>query len=670
MAVKWKDMFITTSGATGTYADPYGWNENGSFADGDECRIKAKTISSILESGTDTVHITNTNRCQLTVQGTQNLTYSAFDILYFPDYGTFWKINSSVSGGVLNGTTNNYVCVPIRNNTNITVQKVDMSIFAGSSNTSTTIYFGAGHQNYYIPTTDAWTSETSQTTDGTAITILSPQGTSTSQNFYCNTGGTTGTMNTGGSLYPTGSTENYTEVNCPHSVILPANSTSNSNGWNFYATRVKTLKLKQLYIGRDLYYTPIICSVFDNITVDITHLSLYNPLAFFRTTFQNDNDSQQNSLTPYSRKTLTANFDYVYSHTNGPISGERAYYPQGKGNNLDITIGEQWSINRPEKLFSICEFHDVTIDIGPIMYTGTQGGFSEFYVAWDITGTVSITYTNFKLEDGNLNNNTNVTWHGTLEEGASYYRSKPSGAKFASISQFPLPSGFTVTNSSIRPYAYNYGASSRFTNTFTQNMKEFSQPYVVDIPQSAPSTLNSDFRFPTNSDAHGTIYKFSDNVIYVTPQAGSASSSYNRQVRYWPYLTLDNSVVRTTGNSLKWKLDSYSTSYIIRGPATQDVRTHSIYPLYIPVLSGTSYTFTGYLRTDRTGMATGDAWLDAYNSDGAYISRTNFTSSALNAWEAVSVTFSAAEDGFARFAFKACWNGNSQNYWIDDVEVS
>ena len=69
-------------------------------------------------------------------------------------------------------------------------------------------------------------------------------------------------------------------------------------------------------------------------------------------------------------------------------------------------------------------------------------------------------------------------------------------------------------------------------------------------------------------------------------------------------------------------------------------------------------------------MATGDAWLDAYNSDGAYISRTNFTSSALNAWEAVSVTFSAAEDGFARFAFKACWTGNSQNYWIDDVEVS
>ncbi len=28
MAIKWKDHFITTSGATGTYADPYGWNEN------------------------------------------------------------------------------------------------------------------------------------------------------------------------------------------------------------------------------------------------------------------------------------------------------------------------------------------------------------------------------------------------------------------------------------------------------------------------------------------------------------------------------------------------------------------------------------------------------------------------------------------------------------------
>jgi len=669
MAIKWRDLFIVSSSAAGTYADPYGWNESGSWSDGDVCRTKAKTISSILEAGTDTVHITNTYRSQLTVQGTQNLTYNQYDVLYFPDYGTFWKITSSVSGAVLTSGNNNYIPVPVRNNTDITVQKVDMSIFTGTS-TSTSVYVGSGNGNAYAPTTDGWTSETTQVTDGTAVSILNPQSTSQNNNLYLSSGGTTSNYGANGTLYPTQSTEDYTEIDCLNTVILSHNSTSSSAGMTPYGLCLRTLKLRQLFNGGSIYANTYLFAPDENITVDITHLISYNPHALFRLTFLSDQEYRTNITFETTKKTLTGNFDYIYSYQHSPVGGERTYYGNGKNNNLDVTIGQVWSYTYPRKLFCFANFHNVTIDLGPVYHNSSSGGLDELYLAWNITGTVSITYTNFKIEDSSLNNNTTINWHGTLEEGTSYSLRKPSGHKIAPTSLFPLPTGFTATNASIRPYAYNYETSQMKTEIYTPSISSLSQPYVVDIPIAQPATLSSDYRFPTNTSTHSTIYKFTDGLIMMTPQASSLQTAYNRQCRYWPYLTPDTGTVRTTGKSLKWKLDNYSSSYHVLGPTTQRFRTHSMYPLYVPVLSGTSYTFTGYLRTDRSGMATGDAWLDVFNSDETFVSKTNFTSSAYNAWEAVSVTFSAAEDGFARFIFKAIWNGSNQNYWIDDVEIS
>jgi hypothetical protein len=677
MAIKWKDHFISTSGATGTYADPYGWNENGTWVDGDVCRVKARTISSILESGTDTVKITNGNqRNQLTVVGTQNLTYSLYDVLYFPDYGTFWKINSSVSGGVLTGASNNYIPVPVRatqyvsgTDYEFTVQKVDMTIFSGPSNSSNILYIGAGSRNYYIPTTDGWTSETAQTTDGTAVSICNSQ-TTGNGTTYLNSGGATSEYASSSGLYPTGSTENYTELDCPNTIILATNNSSSTANLNTYGLPLKTLKLRQLWLGGSLSSSPYFCAPYENINIDITNLIMYNPLNFFRYTLKNDQLWNNDSSFTTDRITLTANFDYVYSYQNGPINGERGYYLNGRNNNANITVGELWTRFCPAKLFTISNCHNLTIDQGPVHHQSSSGGCQELYLAYDITGTVSITYTNFKVEDGNNNNNTTVNWHGTMEEGSSYSLTKPSGHEMALTSDFPLPTGFTATNSTLRPYAFNYQTTTRYLNISTQNLREASQPYVVKVPIARPTTLSSDYRFPTQNNDHATIYEFTDTPIMITPQAASLQTAYNRQARYFPYLVPDTGTVRTTGKSLKWQLDNYASSYHTQAPKGDPNRSHSMYPIYIPVLSGTSYTFTGYLRTNRSTMATGDAWFDIFNSDGAFISRTEFTSSAYNAWEAVSVTFSAAQDGFARCAFKAIWNGSNQNYWIDDVEVS
>ncbi len=678
MAVYWLDPLTTTNG-TGTYASPFSYSSTGNrstLVDGDELRIKSNYTSNILDSESDTVILGQTNQSPIypweaEVQGTPNISWANGDIAYFPAYDTFIRVTNvttaSNSNTLLKCPSNTMFPIPLTATGNITVKRVASSYTTPSMNSSRFYFFASipnsGFNGNTYSITDGWVSETLRVTDGTAVSLFDNR--HTSNPSFRPTSELSHTSSTAPSQ-----TLDTLNVNMHNSVILGPNSNS-TRSTEITINTNSNFNFKQLWLGGGNTSSPrfqSVCAYPTDVTVNIDHLHIYggNSIGV-------GHGYVGGTIEDAFISNITYNVDKIYSYylITG-VAGTNAYrnvstYPPS---NLTFDYNENhcYSIVLTSTVPAILDFSDyntLTLDLGPCYVsreinttTNTNYNFSRIVLkkSSDLSITYKSNYAITSLYGGNSTNLTSFEYRSMFAAGGPSYRRLIHNSQELILPT--LPTGFSATNN-VNQYFYNIVSSTGNSKRLTQSLNSPSRDFIkipdnIDVTKFRTSTI----RYAR--EAHNFI--FNDRTVSFPELGGRLYRNDGSSVRYQPWVSEDTSMYKTDSPSLNMYLDTFYFRF-----SGYDF----FHKIMFPVENNVSYTITGSVRTDRSSMSTGDCKILIGDTHGEVTTISNsFTSSSYNGWENFSLSYTAEATGIATVVWDCKFNGDNQNYWLDDLEIS
>ena len=619
MAIYYIDPHTTVNG-TGTWASPWSLiTSHTGLVTGDEIRIKGIALTSLLTATEYTVSVTSNYQLTITAGGGLGADFAAFDVCYLPDYDTFFKIGSVTGNVIALGATG--AMLPINDTSaiaNIKVRRVNLTSYSAINSTAFFLT-GSYASTNNITISDCWINETTRVTDGTVKTLLN--------NF--NPGSVTVYLDNTSS---SGNPENWT-VNLNNTHVLCGNLTTASAVTAYIYASKSTYNINQIFgtqsngggfsIGTSVSSTPI------GNTVTIKSLqcgALLQP--------------------SYSRN-LTLNItDYIcfYIDVDFGNTGSNLQYCQ----DFTINIGKKITYT----LWNSTIFNIALVDSGTInLINGIDliTNASMNYLLYGINGLAAINYGSGCIFNKNRKASIQTTFSYGYTGGSNLYAGK------AIIPNINIPPGCTVTT------MYNFNSTPNPPNI----NRSYYTPQICNIELSSIPSSSQLPRGDTFSNKLVTARDGGSPVEilgiqnHATTSAGSATNH--------PNVTTDVTVYKTTGPSLKSYLATRSITYW---------RNLSGYPkpiavknIKIPVTTGTSYTVSGWIRTDDTAYLTGDCRMAIIHNNTEFVSQ-DMTTACINAWEQFTLTFTAPQTCEMNLAWEMYYSNGAKSYWLDDLTIS
>lgn len=635
MAVYYVSPFIASGTGTGTWANPYAMNNLGArtaLVSGDEVRIVAKYISDILTATTYTA-TRAANGITLTAGDAD---WTAGDIIYFPDYGTFAKVRSKSLTSL--GFGNAIPPIPLTTAT-FNVRRVNPTL-APALTTTNNVYFVGQPTTATISITDGWVADGTRVTDNTVISLMHSLNATT--NYYIN--GSGGSL---GEALPSGWT-----VDCPRTALLGGSGVSTTMTVflpaytftaSFFQISSNSASAGCFTGGNNTL------NVLQNFTLNVTHYSCAMVL----------------STTLYCN-TCTLNFTNFYTPTIG-------YWTQAS------TAGS-----------TVNPFENATITFDTFIANAMIGGYSLMFNQDYMLGRLSVTL-NSLLHLGFTPSSANVAFARTfgnysLNFGSSFVIRNAAGTQVTSLagkwaleSQIVWPSGnvdqlvipFIATPPGVTFTSTQYSFQRINTNTrlfgtaFPLNMSVGDLPIQRRI--SMPAGSNGFYDALTwGTRPVNLLMTFRDGttnpIEFLGANTITRTDSTTNGTNLIAIVTMDSTTFRTAGQpSLK--------SYLQTFAATANGRTWFQKVIKIPVNAGQAYTVTGWTRTDQTTMTNGDIRMRVVIND-TNLATQNMTTASINGWEQFTLTFTPSYTGEASLVWEHRFTAGAKSCWLTDLTIA
>lgn len=621
MAIYYIDPHLSTTTATaGTWADPWTFaqtTKSPTLADGDEIRIKGVALSSLLTATSYTATYTSNYQLTITAGGGLGADFAANNIVYFSDKDTFAKV-ASVSGNVVTiGSVSNTV-MPWNDTstTSLTVRRVDTTTYPVS--TAAAINFLVNNLTLNnITISDCWTAASTRVTDGTVKTLINSSAGVANCWFDNQSSTAIGNNNT---------------LNCQNTHIM--GGTTNAGLIPYIRSSNSTYNIGQTYCANttashSLNFGPSGYPVY-NTSVTINH---YSGSTLF-------------SASSSSGNNISVTVNNLYSHFMDYVFGSSGT-ATGFFEDLTVTLGNITANNTSGYLINAFNAKNLTLNLNGTVDLFVSASPSYVYQGY---GTAQVNYGGSFAFYRNKRANTtaptltNICYINAAINSNTYW-----------IPNISLPSGWTAptdkwavltTSPGTNAPADTYKIANVVNVVLPDSSISSAHPYtVVDVRRNVLTTFR-------DGSAPFEVLGIGGN------KTGTAALRTNA-----PVTTTDASVYRTSGPSLKTNLTTFVAQYWSLPTST------SIKNIRIPVTNGTSYTVTGYIRTNDTAYVNGDCkvWLV---QNGVSLDDQSMTTSCVNAWEQFTLTFTATQTGEVQFAWEMHFSNGGKSYWLDDLTVN
>ena len=627
MAIYYIDQYASTGG-TGTWADPWTTTNNTrtGLADGDEIRLKGVALTDLLTTTAYTATLTDSYSIEINSGGSLGADFAPGDVIYYEDFDTFAPINS-VSGNKLQLYSSGVSMHPINDLsvTSLNIRKVDTSTYG--YNGSSWIYFPPLLQVSNLTISDCWidvAGTPTRITDGTVKSLF-------------HTGTVTASLNI------------YMSSNA-------SNIVTESITYNFQNTHFLS--------GRSSQSTYLYCNMQNSI---LNLRQVYSSYAY--------NGGINGGNTLYASSYNTFNIDYT------TIIGQNYSGIDCTFNISNLHANSSYYMCRYLPAGAKC--NGSTYNIGNIILKRISGSLI------DIPGVVSKSdfnlngYVDLMDDTGILVYSTdsliNTAGPATFTFGPLFtiYFDRRSSTKIAmpgalakvSFSGASAGTGIIhvptiINNSSLTTGWDAYVQSYIDANTCNSPYKKTARTIELSLPTSLNNiysnmhTANINL-LVTSRDNTLSPYEFL-GIGYFYSGFTQASSIY------FPKLTLDNSVVHSSGPSFKTDVTSYQYSYW--NPSYTSRTNKSIKNIKIPCIAGQSYTVSGYVRNNMSTFANGDMRMSIVLDDTEVVFQ-DMTTACYNAWEQFTLTFTAAATGEYLLTWEMHFPSNGSMY-LDDITIS
>lgn len=621
MAVYYIDPYTTVNG-TGTWASPFSLTTTARgvpLNPGDEIRLVAKYLTSILTATAYVASRSAVNTITITSGGGLGADFVVGDYVYFTDYDSFARVQA-VSTNTLTVSTSSTLPIPVSTSSltvSLNVRKLNTAVATPSATISAIYTWGdpaiISWDN--ITFTDGWVADGVRVTDGTAKSVLRTTSSTATAYWYMDT-----QLNTSQNESP----YRNSTADLPHTHYLGNNTTVTS--MILYCYALLTLNLNQIYGPQCLFNTSTTSSgsyTPKNLNFTFKHVS-------------------------FSPSTGLLSIDSTLTVTNYYTTTGLVVFPNFYSGTANITYVLAASV------------------VGSNTLAATAANAVGAYSTWNV-GTIDIYNTpgpataltgqlgGFTL---NITNPILVGNGGTLV--STGYRWAPTNSSINAA--YPVMSLPRINTTAIT-----------FTNSMSVTATFFSAPstyFTWTVPEDIPTIY-------TLSCYHATTNRpnwyFTSANLLVTQADGTApyellgvtgpvpNGIFGAAASQFPLVTTDATFFRTAGPSIKIYLGTIVTpGYWISGWATKNIK--------IPVVSGTSYTIAGYLRTNQTTFVSGNAVASIVNRYGTVVSQS-MTTACINAWEGFSLSFTATQTEEVYLAIKVRFTEGVKSFWLDDLTI-
>lgn len=621
MAIYYIDPFGTANG-TGTFASPWvlGTSTRSGLVSGDEIRILGKSLASLLTATTYTATVTNSTT--LTLAAGDGSAWSAGSLGYLPAFDTFFRV-LTVTGDVLGVLGSSILPINDSSVTSTTVKIFDV-VNNPLPNRATCYIGGTSTILSNITVSDCWIDATTRVTDGTVKTLISGS-TNSNITVYFDVSARVSINNCSG----------WT-LNLQNTHVVSGGVTSGSSQLSGYFLADNSVyNVKQMYGAAVASILNIGYNSVGNTgsTLNITHLSGGGLTSSCQT------------------QDLTVNLQNYYSYYSDLLFSSNSL---GNGENYNITVNY---------------FGAGVVSNGFLVYTSSCGkgtininGISDLWANSTYTGLIGGGYGDVTLNVAagyQLKYNRKVNTQTNLSRGCT------ASNNYNNIGKMIAP---TVNNLSALTYTYPYYFGTfGFSSGYAFTEKNYKVPSIMEY--LCPIALNNAIALPnafTNNINALVTYKDGSEPIEVLGVVTPLNST-NLAANTCPQVTRDTVVYRTTGPSLKAYLPTRTSA--IWKPSTVAPNAKAYKNIKIPVTSGTSYTITGYVRTDDAAYLAGDCRISIVFNNAELVGQ-NMTTACINAWEQFTLTFTATQTCEMHFVWEMYYSNGAKSYWLDDLTIS
>lgn len=611
MAIYYINPHTTTNG-DGSFASPWSLSSNTrtGLTSGDEIRILGVPLTSLLTATSYTATWSASHSLTITAGGGLGADWGVGDVCYIEDFDTFFVL-SAKSSNVIGGNFGN--CLPIFDTSvaSVTIRRVDIATYPPGSNGTQTV-FNTALSN--ITVSDCWTDATTRVTDGSVKTVIWSN--TTSGGITC-------------ALIPFNNTITGITVNLENTHLI------GSRGGN------STITVSCGGVGT---------------TINLNQLGGL-PSESSSGGFQSRGTASSTST--FNVKSATRTLTYgigtcVFNITNFYNFGPRNAVTDNTGFFCTSTINIDNYIKGDTStiyLFRLNVINPVNIFIKNLVDVYGNGGAQGIFD--NSSGKINVTYgSGFVFYKNKRTITVTTINYGYYQFGGTL---QPANSPIY-FSEIVRPPGITISaTNDVYLFATTLGYPNRVQNE--QGVQKIS------IASANAGTQALSIYQNVNSSNLLFIYRNGDSPKEMLGIKGKAqqTAGFNSS----PIVSLNNSVFRTTAPSLETILGSYDSN-VWDGNSSDSLCRKQI---KVPVEEGTSYTITGYIRTNETAYANGDCNVYAYFNDDTLDSQS-MTTSCVNAWEQFTLSFTAPETGEVLFSWEMHFSSGSKSFWLDDIEIS
>lgn len=639
MATYYLNPYTTTNG-TGTFASP--WSASSTtrtgLTSGDEIRILGNT-NPLLFSTVYTANRTSETTITITSGGGLGADWVGGNIAYVVEDDVFLFVGS-VSANVLT-VMSSLMLYPWSNtatNSTRTIRRMDTANNPVSTSGST-LNILAQTNIANVVVSDAWIDASTRITDGSVKSIFRTSG----------TGGLTLHFETSGT--PTRAAN--LRFNMENSYLLHSNSSS-------FSVSIK---------GRDSVYNFNQFTNYQSFTQLLTLGVATYPCVNNNITFKTVSFYNTLCTTPAYIKDSIINFTNFYSYiADAFLFGNATTIPPYFSNNVvNITnlTGQSFS-SSGWFTFGGCPIADrLTINYSGILDLIPTSTPATVLVGGG--GNISINMLPGTTVFRNRRASTGAT---ALTNRYGHNASVAFTSKKIPIYAANLFPTMAATNNvgSIGSTIYSTTATS--TNIFPEG--DLKKPAIINI------------EFPSGIESTNTVQSTVQVNILQTYRDGSRDPieilGIDTKIPYlgtavataFPNVFRDTVTFRTTSPSLRSLLTTRTAAYwqpSANAANISDYKSSSYKNIKIPIVSGSSYTVTGYVRSSYSLSVTGDVVMSViYNN--SVLATQNMTSAMFNSWEQFTLSFTATATGEAYLVWEMYYPTGNMSYWLDDLTIT
>jgi hypothetical protein len=330
------------------------------------------------------------------------------------------------------------------------------------------------------------------------------------------------------------------------------------------------------------------------------------------------------------------------------------------------------TINFTDYVYAVSNYQGAYLSLLPVQHTKLNMNYST--ATWDMAGT--ITGAHVYGMSGELTFRPPGTVYASRR--ASTNPARPT-TRVTFAGNIAGPQKFSIDTANVSLGVAASTALSATGSPFASSASAGTN-YITDIKK--PMIVTVEFATQANSaNMVGIVASTPVNVLQ-TYRDGSwdpieilgIKASYSATAATattLPNVFRDTLTVRTTGPSLKSLLTSRTAAYWINPfvPAGGTGEKGASYKnIKVPIVSGSNYTITGYIRSNYASSTTGDVIMSViYNN--TVLATQNMTSAMYNSWEQFTLSFTASATGEAYLVWEMYYPSGGMSYWLDDLSI-